>query len=282
MQGRSSAKSLDRPEALETSPQLQRFPEAYPQAIRQAQVAVTAALADGCKLLEVEFPTASLASVPGDAEGANEMTLSMGFLRQFCRIFQTKADSVRIFFPDEKELQVAKRGLSSKTAENIGGDFDVTRFNLDYLTKPTGLLDLGIDINKFNLATRAQATDDLFIIAYPHFNVNEMIAVEELYSGAAEASGVPIIVFNGELDRIRSGYYPSLFYPKIGRLAKQFIPKFEVCYYIHNFKGTRGGVLFRCYPGPWQVLRRQGDDLQLIHTQETAPSLKDVALNILK
>lgn len=36
----------------------------------------------------------------------------------------------------------------------------------------------------------------------------EMIAVEELWEGAAKDSGRPIIVFNGELDRIRSGYYP--------------------------------------------------------------------------
>ena len=38
----------------------------------------------------------------GDAEGANEMSYSMGFLRQFCRIFQDQAGSTRIFFPDDK------------------------------------------------------------------------------------------------------------------------------------------------------------------------------------
>lgn len=46
----------------------------------------------------------------------------------------------------------------------------------------------------------------------------------------------------GELDRVRSGYYPSLFYPKVGKLAKTFIPQFTTAYYIHNFKGSRGGV----------------------------------------
>ena len=53
---------------------VQRFPMDYNEAIRQAQDSVKAALADGATLLEVEFPTASLASVPGDEEGANEMT----------------------------------------------------------------------------------------------------------------------------------------------------------------------------------------------------------------
>lgn len=71
----------------------------------------------------------------------------------------------------------------------------------------------------------------------------EMIQVGDLYEGVAKASGSPIVVFNGELDRIRSGYYPALFFPKLGQLAKTFIPKFETAFYIHNFKGSRGGTL---------------------------------------
>lgn len=38
----------------------------------------------------------------GDGEGANEMNLSLGFLRQYLRIFQDRAAATRIFFPDEK------------------------------------------------------------------------------------------------------------------------------------------------------------------------------------
>lgn len=48
---------------------LQKFPADYNQAVRQAQAAAWAALEDGASLVEVEFPTASLASVAGDAEG---------------------------------------------------------------------------------------------------------------------------------------------------------------------------------------------------------------------
>ena len=71
----------------------------------------------------------------------------------------------------------------------------------------------------------------------------EMIQVGDLYEGVAKSSGSPIVVFNGELDRIRSGYYPALFFPKLGQLAKTFIPKFETAFYIHNFKGSRGGTV---------------------------------------
>lgn len=259
--------------------QLQTFPSDYPTAVRQAQAATLAALEGGHKLIEVEFPTSSLQGVSGDAEGANEMTYSMGFLRQFCRAFQQNAATTRIFFPDKQEMEVAKTGKGIE--EEGGAVFDVTKFQLDYLTTPSGFLDIGIDYNKTDITTRACQSDELFIIAYPHFNVNEIIAVDELHQKVAKAAGSPIIVFNGELDRIRSGYYPPFVYPKLGRLAKSFIPHFEPAYYIHNFKGSRGGVLFRVYPEPWQVLSRRGDKLQLVHTQDTMPVLKDVALNIL-
>ena len=53
----------------------------------------------------------------------------------------------------------------------------------------------------------------------------------------------------GELDRIRSGYYPSLFYPKIRKLAKNLLPQVETIFYIHNFKGSGGGAL----PPRWQL-----------------------------
>ena len=72
-----------------------------------------------------------------------------------------------------------------------------------------------------------------------------MIAVDELYQKVAKAASSPIIVFNGELDRIRSGYYPPIVYRKLGKLAKSFIPHFQSAYYIHNFKGSRGGKVSR-------------------------------------
>ena len=45
-------------------------------------------------------------------------------------------------------------------------------FKLDYLTQPTALMDLGLDINQAKAAARVKDTDKIFLIAYPHFNVN--------------------------------------------------------------------------------------------------------------
>jgi hypothetical protein len=39
--------------------------------------------------------------------------------------------------------------------------------------------------------------------------------------------------------------YPSFFYPKLAEISKTFLPKLDTVYYIHNFKGVKGGTLFR-------------------------------------
>ncbi|CAM6092736.1 unnamed protein product [Calypogeia fissa] len=246
------------------------FPRDYDELLDQARTATSAALKDSKMLMEIEFPTAGLDTVPGDAEGGIEMNTSMLLVREFCRVFNAEtASRTRIFFPDIREVESARINV-----------FEGTPFKLDYLSKPSGLEDFGFG-KKEKIADHVQKADAVFVAAYPYFNVNEMIAVEELYNDSAKATGRPVIVFNGELDRIRSGYYPSFFYPKLGAIAKTFLPKFETVYYIHNFKGRSGGTLFRAYPGPWQVLRRKDYQFVCIHEQETMPTLKEVALNIL-
>lgn len=247
------------------------FPVDYDEVLNQAKDATKAALNDGKKLLEVEFPTAGLESVSGDAEGGIEMSSSMLLVRDFCTILLTAEQytRTRIFFPDMNEVTAAKADI-----------FEGTYFKLDYLTKPSGLEDIGFT-KKVRVMDHLKPTDEMIVVAYPYFNVNEMLTVEELYTKATADSKVPILVFNGELDRIRSGYYPPFFYPKLAALSKSFLSKFESVYYIHNFKGSRGGTLFRAYPGPWQVLRKGSNGHVCIHEQETMPSLKEVALDIL-
>jgi hypothetical protein len=151
-------------------------------------------------------------------------------------------------------------------------------------------MDLGLDLSGFSPASLVAPTDDLFVAAYPHFDPREMMAVEKLWLQAAKkpndnnssSSDIPIITFNAELDRIRTAYYPPLFYPGVGRLAKEMLPLFERAYYIHNFKGAGGGALFRCYPGQWQVFARGREGgVRLVHAQDAAPTLKEVALEIL-
>lgn len=74
----------------------------------------------------------------------------------------TQANSVGQFFPDVNDMDSAK-----------GSMFEGTSFKLDYLTKPSGLEDFGFS-KKVKMADRAQASDKIFLVAYPYFNVNGM------------------------------------------------------------------------------------------------------------
>ncbi|XP_045813900.1 protein LPA3 [Trifolium pratense] len=248
------------------------FPFDYSELLEQASVAVELAVKDNKQLMEIEFPTAGLESVPGDGEGGIEMTGSMQLIREFCDRFisSEKATRTRIFFPEASEVDFARQSA-----------FSGASFKLDYLTKPSFFEDFGF-VEKVKMSDRVKEGDELFVVGYPYFNVNEMLVVEELYKEAVVNTERKLIIFNGELDRIRSGYYPPFFYPKLAGLTKSFLPSMETVYYVHNFKGRNGGVLFRCYPGPWKVLRRVGRSKYVcLHQQDTMPSLKEVALDIL-
>ena len=182
-----------------------------------------------------------------------------------------QAERLRVFFPDEGEMK-----LAAGDAEG----WPATGFRLDYLTRPTVLLDVGLDILKTPIAERCQPDDAAFICPYPSFNVNEILAVRELSDTVAAAAETPIVVFNGEIERLRSGYYPGVFYPKLARLSKEWLPGFEAAYYLRNFKGSRPGALFRAYPAPWQVWSRSPSDpgdVRLLHEQSDVLSLREAA-----
>ncbi|KAI3429306.1 hypothetical protein D9Q98_005401 [Chlorella vulgaris] len=262
------------------------FPSDYNQAVRQAQAAVQAALADGEKLLEVEFPTASLAAVAGDAEGANEMTYSLNFLRQFMRGWQQQANTTRIFFPDNTEMGVALRGKAMDPAAGswtLDAVFEGSSFKFGYLMKPNPFLDMGITIGKINAADQLDGNEDLLVMAYPHFNPQEMLEVAQIHEHLASIGNkdAAIVTFNAELDRIRTGYYPPFFYPAIGKIAKSFLPKFTTAYYLKNFKGSSGGAIFRCYPGPFQIYSRTRAGFTLVEERQEMPNQRQVALEVL-
>ncbi|EOY25287.1 Domain of Uncharacterized protein function isoform 2 [Theobroma cacao] len=164
------------------------FPSDYIDLLKQAKKATELALKDGKQLMEIEFPTAGLESVPGDGEGGNEMTDSMQLIREFCDILVTpeKARQTRIFFPEANEVKFARQV------------FEGASFKLDYLTKPSFFEDFGFS-EKVKMADRVKPDDELFLVGYPYFNVNEMIVVEELYKEAVVNTTRKLIIFNGAI-----------------------------------------------------------------------------------
>ncbi|XP_028241529.1 uncharacterized protein LOC114419914 [Glycine soja] len=171
--------------------------------------------------MEIEFPTAGLGSVPGDGEGGIEMTESMQLIREFCDRFisSEKATRTRIFFPEASEVDFARQSV-----------FSGCSFKLDYLTNPSFFEDFGF-VEKIKMSDRVKTGDEHFLVSYPYFNANEILVVEELYKEEVLNTERKLIIFNGELDRIRSGYYPSFFYPKLAALtnARGRTPPFPSC-----------------------------------------------------
>ncbi|KAH9753010.1 DUF1995 domain-containing protein [Citrus sinensis] len=94
------------------------------------------------------------------------------------------------FFPEANEVKYARKSV-----------FEGSLFKLDYLTKPSFFEDFGFT-EKVKMADRVKPEDELFLVAYPYFNVNEMLVVEELYKEAVFNTAQKLIIFNRELDRI--------------------------------------------------------------------------------
>lgn len=74
------------------------------------------------------------------------------FERAFVKWFQ--------FFPEANEVKFAQKTV-------FGG----TYFKLDYLTKPSLFEDFGF-FERVKMADRVKPEDQLFLVAYPYFNVN--------------------------------------------------------------------------------------------------------------
>mmetsp|Transcript_19053 Transcript_19053/g.26605 ORF Transcript_19053/g.26605 Transcript_19053/m.26605 type:complete len:344 (+) Transcript_19053:8-1039(+) len=246
------------------------FPRSYNDIIRRASQSTKQMLQDGKRFIEIEFPVTGLAAVSGDGEGAGEMTLSAQYTREILIALESQNKIIRVFFPDEQEAKRQKKRFG-----------DVNNIRIDFLTRPSALSDLGLDPFKVEMKDRIQEDDEIFLIAYPSFNPNEMIAVRELSDQDTESR--PIIVVNGELDRIRSGYYPPFFYPRLTSAMKGFLEYFDQALYLHNFKGSGGGALYRNYPGEFEIYRRDGlgTSVKQVYSQSTMPTLKEVSLEIL-
>lgn len=215
------------------------FPKTYDQAVSQAYAAVSAGLQDGLTLQEVEFPPTSLDSVCGDEEGSIEMDANLRHTLGIGMLLLEDNKDMSLLFPDRDEM---KRGTDLKEQEYPNS---YKNFRTSFLTTPSIFGDVGLDLFKEPIAGKIDPESNLFVIAYPSYNVNEMLTVEELHAEVnvnvnekekdnenENKRRSPIVVINGELDRFRSGYYPSLFYPKIAEMSKAFIPQFEAVYYM--------------------------------------------------
>jgi hypothetical protein len=83
--------------------------------------------------------------------------------------------------------------------------------------------------------------------------VEDWCNVEILHKNASP--GTATIIVNGALDKVRDGYYPGVFFPKLAATVDRFYNKFESVFFLKPIsdKGVYGWV-YRVYPEPWQVV----------------------------
>lgn len=120
---------------------------------------------------------------------------------------------------------------------------------------------------------RPAFTDDnppgLIVVVSPGFNVSEWIAMEKL------EGSLPVIAINADLDKVRGGYYPRLFYPGLHAVKDRFLSRFCETYYLKMF--SNGGTLLRRYPDIWRLFyRSRSGEVMEVWSGEQRPEFKDV------
>lgn len=88
--------------------------------------------------------------------------------------------------------------------------------------------------------------------------------------------GDPIVLLNGDLDKVRGGYYPRIFYPGLHKVKDRFLSRFEETYYLKMF--SNGGTLMRRYGEPWTLRYRNtnNDVTVLLETFDKRPEFVQV------
>lgn len=184
--------------------------------------------------MEIQFP-----AVPNMATAAlNELLdANRAYARDLVRSFvpRTPREKLHVVFPDVEEARLAVRAY---------GDVN---FTVRALPKQRPLY-----VREGGVA----------IVVQPGFNVSEWMEIENL-------EGMPIITVNADLDKVRSSYYPRLFYPGLYKVKERFLSRFEEAYYIKMF--ANGGTLMRRFPDGWRLFYAALDGLKEVWSGQSRP-----------
>ncbi len=269
------------------------LPEDESDLLARIHTSIQAALSDGKVLLDVEVPVQYFDGVVGvggqDSIAISEFNACMSVLRKIVRLFEWlgQAESVRVFFPDAAECSIALKGAGLNP---VSGQWEqAATFHdwpgaVDYLLrddfvsqtsrKAYGYADLPDFLaGKRDVEQTAEVADRLYVVGYPYDNTGEMEQVMRLWEEHAR----PILVFNGNLDGVRTSFAP---FGKAKKLKHEFVPKFTTAFYVHKFAaGTAPGLLYRQYPSPWRVYRAaKGGGMECVAEYDERPELRDVAM----
>lgn len=278
----------------------------------QAKPAVEKAIQDGIHLMEIEFPPLlggdQSKSQFDDFDNVQELDKNKDWTMMFAPSFLSQPGfgdgKTWLVFPDLKECEIAKAEwagnryqaatfttIEASTNFLVGdGSYDAP-WGSSLVSSVSKILggeqgDAGLlgDLSVLDtLVMGENAPAKMLFIIQPGNGgpVEDWINCEKMHLGSQDST---MVIINGALDKVRGGYYPGVFFPKLAATVDRFFKKFESVFYLKPItdKGVYGW-LYRVYPEPWQIVLQTATPVNnqleientVVYTSETRPDYKD-------
>ncbi|GMI11940.1 hypothetical protein TrLO_g5747 [Triparma laevis f. longispina] len=257
--------------------------------------------------IEIEFPPLLLNSKStfDDYDNIQELDANKDFtvkLASYNEDLKRLGKSCWLLYPDLKELETTSLEFPGKTYKIC------TATTLESSTQhfsPNYLNPWGVTASKFvsgliydkSKTTKTSLGDtsylpDLnstpepeYIIAIQPGNggpVEDWINLSTLTSSCDSA----ICIINGALDKVKSSYYPDVFFPKLAKVKGGY-EEFESGFYLKavSDKGVFGW-LFRVWPEEWQVVKQTkvGEEVidEIVWSGDARPNYQETVDYLLK
>ena len=252
---------------------------------RTAKRAIDAAIRDDVRRIEVEFPPliggSQSKSQFDDFDNVQELDKNKDWTMLLAPMFlgdkEYQNGKTWLIFPDLKECELAKKewagkryreatfttieAVTSYVAKGSNGAYDAPWGSslMSGISKMMG----GGDGDAGLLGDRAaldpiieggNSPATLWLVVQPGNGgpVEDWVNCEKM---SVAQPNTPVVIINGALDKVRGGFYPAVFFPKLATTVDRFYNKFDSVFYVKPFsdKGVYGW-LYRVYPEPWQVV----------------------------
>ncbi|KAL7546732.1 hypothetical protein ACHAWF_010062 [Thalassiosira exigua] len=255
---------------------------------QRSKRAIDAAIADGVKKIEIEFPPllggSQSKSQFDDFDNIQELDKNKDWTMQLAPMFLGEGAYQKgktwLIFPDLKECELAKKEWAGQRFQEATFTTieAVTNYFANGSSSGAGGYDAPWGANLMSGLSKMMGGEDgdagllgdqraldaivegenspasLWLVIQPGNGgpVEDWVNCEKM---AAAQPDTPIVIINGALDKVRGGFYPGVFFPKLAQTVDRFYKLFECAFYLKPFsdKGVYGW-LYKVYPEPWQVV----------------------------
>ena len=235
---------------------------------KRSKQAIDAAIANNVKRVEIEFPPllggSQSKSQFDDFDNIQELDKNKEWTMQLAPTFlgdkEYQKGKVWMIFPDLKECELAKTEWAGQryqeatfttiqavtnylaTGENAsGGGYDAPWGEnlMSGLSKIMGGKDgdaglLGDQASLDPLVEGENSPAKLWLVIQPGNGgpVEDWVNCEKM---ALSSPDTTMVVINGALDKVRGGFYPAVFFPKLAATVDRFWKKFDPAFYLKPF-----------------------------------------------